>query len=150
MQALAEAEPIARLIAAARRQIGQAVALRVRRHGLNPQRFWLLINIRETPGLSLRELARRLRADEPTASRIVAGLKRRRLVQVRSDPRDRRRHCLELTDRGAALADAVAPIAAEVRMGVEAGLGPEEKDTLRRLLTRVIESARRLDQESET
>jgi DNA-binding MarR family transcriptional regulator len=145
---LSDVEPIARLIGAARRHIAQAVARRVRGHGLNTPRFWILINLREAPGISVRALARKLRTDEPVTSRIVASLQRQRLVSVEKDPADGRRHRLILTARGTALATALAPVAAEVRAGVEAGLGPEEKETLRRLLARVIENASRLAQES--
>ena len=54
----------------------------------------------EAPGSSLRQLAGRLQMDEPTASRIVAGLSRRRLVSTRQDALDRRRRKLELTTEG--------------------------------------------------
>ena len=146
---MSDAEPLARLIGAARRHISHAVARRVRPHGLNAPRFWLLVNLLEAPGLSLGALAERIRTDEPAASRIVTSLRRRRLVQVRTDRRDRRRRRLELTPQGTALALQLAPLAAEVRTGVEAGFSPEEKKTLGRLLVRVIENARRLEQESE-
>jgi DNA-binding MarR family transcriptional regulator len=137
---LPEPEPLARVIGATRRRIHQAVTRRLRAHGLHPQRFWVLVNLLETPGASLRELARRLRMDEPTASRIVASLARRRLLRVRPDSDDRRRHQLELTPEGMALARRVAPIASEVRRAVEAGFSDDEKATLRRLLARVVEN----------
>ena len=145
---MSETEPLGRLIAAARRNISRAVAGRVRSHGLNPARFWLLINLLEAPGLSLGALAERIRTDEPVASRIVASLRRRRLVHVRTDTRDRRRHRLELTAQGADLATRLAPLAAEVRAGVEEGFSPEEKAALGRFLMRVIENASRLEQRS--
>jgi DNA-binding MarR family transcriptional regulator len=137
---LSEQEPLARVIGATRRRIHQAVTRRLRTHGLHPQRFWVLVNVLEKPGPSLRELARRLRMDEPTASRIVASLVRRRLLRVRADADDRRRHQLELTPEGLALARRLAPIATEVRQAVEAGFTDEEKATLRRLLARVVEN----------
>jgi DNA-binding MarR family transcriptional regulator len=137
---LSEQEPLARVIGATRRRIHQAVIRRLRAHGLHPQRFWVLVNVLERPGASLRELARRLRMDEPTASRIVASLVRRRLLRVRPDADDRRRHQLELTAEGLALARRLAPIATEVRQAVEAGFTDEEKATLRRLLARVVEN----------
>ena len=106
-------------------------------HGLNPERFWVLVNLLEAPGTSLRELARRLRMDEPSASRIMASLARRRLVRVRPDASDRRRHKLELTQEGRALAGTLAGVAVEVRQAAEAGFSDEEKAILRRLLRRV-------------
>jgi DNA-binding MarR family transcriptional regulator len=137
---LKEPEPLARIIGATRRRIQQAVGRRLRTHRLNPQRFWVLVNLLETPGSSLRELARRLRMDEPTASRIVASLARRRLVRARPDAADRRRRNLELTAEGKALARSVAPVASEVRQAVEAGFTDQEKATLRQLLGRVVDN----------
>ena len=138
-------EPLARVIGATRRRINQAVSRRLRTHRLNPQRFWVLVNLMETPGATLRELARRLHMDEPSASRIVANLTRRRLVSQRQDVVDRRRRNLELTAEGQRLARTVAPIAKEVRRAVEAGFSDEEKETLRRLLRRVVDNVAALD-----
>ena len=135
-----EQEPLARLIGATRRRIIQAVGRRLRSHRLNPQRFWVVVNLSEAPGLSLRELAGRLRMDEPSLSRIIASLGRSRLVRARADPADRRRRSLELTAAGESLARSLAPVASEVRRAVEAGFAPEEKETLRRLLGRVIDN----------
>jgi DNA-binding MarR family transcriptional regulator len=142
---LTEQEPLARVIGATRRRIHQAVTRRLRAHRLNPQRFWVLVNLMEAPGSSLRHLARRLHMDEPTASRIVAGLSRRRLVSSRQDAFDRRRRKLELTTEGHKLARTVAPIAKEVRGAVEAGFSDDEKDALRRLLRRVVENVAALE-----
>lgn len=142
-----EQEPLARLIGATRRRINQAVGRRLRSHRLNPQRFWLLVNMLEAPGLSLRELAGRLRMDEPAASRIVASLGRRRLVRSRADPADRRRRSLELTAAGESLTRSLAPVAHEVRRAVEAGFTSEEKETLRRLLSRVRDNMDALERE---
>ena len=142
-----EQEPLARLIAGARRRINQAVGRRLRAHRLNPQRFWVLVNLSEAPGSSLRELAGRMRTDEPTVSRIIASLGRRRLVRARADPADRRRRILELTIGGESLARSLAPVANEVRRTVEAGFTPEENATLRRLLGRVIENMDALERQ---
>ena len=138
-------EPLARVIGATRRRINQAVSRRLRAQRLNPQRFWVLVNLMEAPGSSLRELARRLHMDEPSASRIVASLARRRLLSQRQDAVDRRRRNLELTAEGQKLARTVAPIAKEVRRAVEAGFSDEEKETLRRLLRRVVDNVAALE-----
>jgi MarR family transcriptional regulator, transcriptional regulator for hemolysin len=134
---LADQEPITRVLGATRRRIQHAVGRRVHAHGLNPERFWVLVNLLEAPGGSLRELARRLRMDEPTASRIMASLARRRLVRARRDAADRRRRKLDLTHEGRVLAGELVAVAVEVRQAVEAGFTDEEKATLRRLLRRI-------------
>jgi DNA-binding MarR family transcriptional regulator len=141
----ASREPIGRLIGATRRRIQCAVGRIVAAHGVRPQRFWILVNLLEWPALTQRELAERLRMDEPTASRIIAGLARRRLVRSGRDPRDARRRPLQLTAEGRALAERLAPIAGDVRKAVEAGFTAREKAMLRALLTRVMENMDRLE-----
>jgi MarR family transcriptional regulator for hemolysin len=139
-----EQEPLTRLIAATRRQIKQAVGRRLRPHRLSPQRFWVLVNLHEAPGLSLRQLAERLRIDEPTASRIVSGLSRLKLVRARRPASDRRRQLLQLTPAGRAMARELDSVAEEVRRAAEAGFTREEIDTLRQLLRRVIDNMKGL------
>ncbi len=131
-------EPLGLLIGAARRRIKQAVGKRLRRHGLAPQQFWLLVAIHESEGLSLRALAESRHVDEPTASRVVAALVRKGLVRSAGDPRDRRRSSLRLTPRGAALARDVYGIALEVRRAVEAGLTRAELAAAARALRQVM------------
>jgi DNA-binding MarR family transcriptional regulator len=144
---LLEQEPIGRLIAATRRRIKQALGRRLRRQGLSPQQFGVLVNLDEAPGPTVRALASRLHMDEPTASRIVAGLVRRRLVCMKNDPEDRRKRCLGLTAGGSGVAEALRPVAQEVRSAVEAGFSTAEKDALRQMLIRVMDNMERLEQE---
>jgi DNA-binding MarR family transcriptional regulator len=146
-QPLPEPEPLGRLIGATRRRIKQAVVRRLGRHPLSPQQFWVLANIYESPGLSLRDLADRLRTDQPTASRIVAALSRRKWVLVQRDPRDRRRRSLGLTLPGRALAEEVYPLAREVRVAIEAGFSPAELVALRGFLGRIMGNLDRFDLE---
>src|SRR5690242_5487462 len=113
-------EPPGLLIGAVRRSLKQAVGDRVRAHGLSSQQFWVLNAIFEQEGASLSELADNRHMDQPTASRVVAALARRKLVRLQEDQRDRRRTRLSLTARGRELAERVHPLAIEVRSAVEA------------------------------
>lgn len=139
--------PLGLLIGAARRRIKQAVGHRLRGHRLAPQQFWLLVAIRESEGLSLRELAESRHVDQPTASRVVAALARKGLVRADGDPRDRRRSCLRLTPRGAAQAREVYPLALELRKAIEHGLTPSELGVARRVLQRVMANMGRFEAE---
>jgi len=139
-QPLRTQEPLGTLIAAARRRIKQAVLTRLAGRDLTPPQFWFLVAIRERPGISQSELARRVRADAPTASRLVAALVARGLVRTSPDPGDRRRAQVWLTARGERLAREVAPVAEEVRVAVVAGMSPRELAAVRAGLRRVIEN----------
>jgi len=52
---------------------------------------------------ALGELAAAEQVKPPTMSRIVAGLKRSHLVEIRPDPQDARRMCIRATDKGTRL-----------------------------------------------
>lgn len=133
-------DPLARLIGLARRRLKQAVGLRVARFGLTPQQFWALVFLLERDGPTLTQLCERLRADAPTTSRIVSGLRQRGLVRPLRDPADRRRTLLRLTAAGRRTAAELHPLAAEARAAVERDLDRAEAAELRRLLLKVIAS----------
>jgi DNA-binding MarR family transcriptional regulator len=138
-------EPVGLLIGAARRRIKQAVGRRLRPFRLTPQQFWILLAIQEGRAPSLTELADRLRGDQPTASRIVAALVRRRLVRVEVDPVDRRRSLLSTTPAGEALRADLGAVAAEIRAGVVAGMNEAEQEAIRAGLRKVIANMDRLE-----
>ena len=143
MQRLQQHEDVGFLIAAARRRIKQAVGELVRPFRLSPQRFWLLLGIYERKGLSLNELAERLRVDEPTASRVVTALARLGLVHAAADPGDRRRARLLLTKNGRDLAERLRPLAGEVRAAALEGFSPAERRLLAASLQRVVDNLER-------
>ena len=143
MQSLPRHEPVGLLIGAAVRRIKQAVTARVQPFGLASRQFWVLVAVLETDGPSLRELAARLRIDEPTASRVVAALTRRRLVRVEADPGDRRLTRLRATPSAQALRRGLFAAAAEIRGAVVAGFRPAEEEALREGLRRVVANVER-------
>jgi MarR family transcriptional regulator, organic hydroperoxide resistance regulator len=141
-------EHIGFLIAAARRRINQAVGGRLRRYQLGPRQFWILVTIHEHPGFSLGELALHLRMDDPTASRVVLALRRRGLLEVRSDERDRRRSLLYLGPRGRKLGGRLRALAVALRGAVVGDLSEAEQQALRVSLHRVIASMDRFQEEN--
>lgn len=141
----AQQEPIGILVGAVRRRIKQIVAARVSRYGLTPQQFLVLVAAYEHEGCSLGEITGHVRMDQPTASRVIAALARRKRVRIEADPGDRRRGRLFLTAGGRALARKLHPIALEIRSAAETGLDTSERDTLRALLAKVIANIERYD-----
>jgi DNA-binding MarR family transcriptional regulator len=139
-------EPIGLLVAAVRRRMKQAVGSRVRRYRLTVQQFWVLVAICEQPGLSLGELAARLRMDTPTASRVVFALMSRKLVQAKEDAADRRRARLHLAAPGAALGPELLGLARAVRAVTIRGLSAAEQAALRVSLRKIIANMDRLQQ----
>lgn len=144
---LPEQEYIGLLIAKVRRRLKQAVLAQVAPHGLTPLQFWLLLSIQANPGCSLTMLVERHGIDAPMASRVIAGLVRKKLVTLASDRLDRRwSHCT-LTTAGGLLCKVLLPIAAQVRSTVVRGMSEREVQSMRRSLRKVVANLEALEQE---
>ena len=70
---------------------------------LTPPQFRVLDYLRSNPGASLSEVADHLGVRQPTASVTVFRLVRDKLVRRATDPSERRRIALNLTDQGSKL-----------------------------------------------
>ena len=137
---LQQQEYVGLLIGAARRSIKQAVQRAARPLRLTPPQFWFLNAVRELPGASLGDVARRQNMDAPTASRIAESLAQRGFVRIEADRDDRRVVRLALTTAGVRLAERIAPIAASVRAAVVQGMSPREQESLRTALRKVVQN----------
>jgi DNA-binding MarR family transcriptional regulator len=146
-QLLSQHEPLGILVGAVYRRIKRMVAAQVRRHGLTSQQTLVLVAVLEREGGSLGEIAARIRMDQPTASRIVTALVKRRLVRIDADPGDRRRARLFLAPDGRKLAGGLYAVAKEIRAASEAGFSARERGTLRRLLHEVLANIDRYERE---
>ena len=142
-QPLQSQVPVGLLIAAVRRRLKQTVGDVARPLRLTPQQFWVMVGISEREGLSLTELAERHPLDQPTASRVVSALARRRLVHVADDTADRRRSHLLLTESGRLLAARLQPLAEEIRAAIVAGFEPAELESLAAALRRIVANLER-------
>lgn len=142
---LSRQEYLGQLIATARRRLKQAVLNRARRFRLSPLQFWTLLTLHEHAGATLGELARLQGVDAPTASRVVAALKRRGLLRLTADQADRRRARIELSVAGLALLPELEVIAVSVRAALVEGLTAAQERALRASLVKVIGNLERFD-----
>jgi DNA-binding MarR family transcriptional regulator len=106
---------------------------------LSTVEYGALTAIDAEPGLDQRCLASRLAIDKMSASHLVERLERRRLVDRRIDPADRRSRVLYLTPEGLGLRRSLQPAALDAQERILAPLRPEERPVLVDLMTRVIE-----------
>ncbi|MBK8727653.1 MAG: MarR family transcriptional regulator [Holophagaceae bacterium] len=125
-------------VGAVRRRAKQVIWGWLEPYKLTPQQFWILQVLRETGPLSLHELAKRIWADDPTASRVVRTLSERGLLKSESDPHHGRRRLISLHEEGARIAPELAALGQRFHDGLEAGLDPAELDALRASLGRVL------------
>jgi MarR family transcriptional regulator for hemolysin len=137
-QQIAKHAQVGLLLAAVRRRQRQAVESRVARLGLSSQQFWVLEAIARQGKCSFGEIMAGLPLDQPTASRVLAELRNRDLIEISMDADDRRRRRLGLTTDGTRLAQQCGTIAKQIRKALSAGFSGSELATLATLLGRIL------------
>jgi len=108
-------------------------------HGVSTAQIGLLRQLAGEPGLSGAELARRLLITPQGVQLALSALERRGLVERKQDPHHGRILRAYLTDEGRAVTSAVVTDAITAHDQVFGVLSPEEQETLRALLARVVE-----------
>jgi DNA-binding MarR family transcriptional regulator len=93
---------------------------------------------RDDGPISQREVAERTGIDASDVVDLVDRLEQAGYVRRERDERDRRRYALELTPQGRDAIERFARVAREVDKAVLSVLDPEERDTLRSLMARII------------
>ena len=112
----------------------------LRDYGLTLSQRDVLLSLYAEGPLDQGALRERIGLEQSSLSRLVDGLVRRGLVELRVDPMDRRVRIAALTDAGKALL-LETPGASELGgMVMLAGLDPEERHELVRLLRRCTEN----------
>jgi DNA-binding MarR family transcriptional regulator len=112
--------------------------------GMRLRQFLALGKVRDHPGISQQELAEVMLLDSNAVVLLLNELEDLGYSMRRRDPEDRRRHTVELTESGR---QAMAR-AEEARESIEdellGGITAEEKQTLRRILTRALDGLARV------
>jgi DNA-binding MarR family transcriptional regulator len=108
-------------------------------HGVSTAQIGVLRQLANEPGLSGAELARRLLITPQGVQLALKALEERGLVQRKPDPQHARILQAFLTEQGRNVAEAVVKDAIAAHDAVFGVLSPEEQETLRELLARVVE-----------
>ena len=106
---------------------------------LTPAQTGLLRLVMTEPGLSQRDLARRLGVGPSTVVALVDGLEARGLLERRRSPTDRRHHALHLTEGGTRTMTEIRTIAVDHDADITAALDDDERRALATLLRRVAD-----------
>lgn len=96
--------------------------------------------IRDHPGTTQQELESAMFIDANSVVLILNELEAAQFSIRRRDPNDRRRHIVEITSAGRRALDRADKARESLEDEVLAPLSAEERNTLRRLLERVLES----------
>jgi DNA-binding MarR family transcriptional regulator len=108
-------------------------------HGVSTAQIGVLRQLSNEPGLSGADLARRLLITPQGVQLALKALEDRGLVERKPDPQHARILQAFLTEQGRKTAAAVVSDAVEAHEAVFGVLTADEQETLKRLLTRVVE-----------
>ena len=108
-------------------------------HGVTTAQIGLMRQLANEPGLSGAELARRLLISPQGVQLALTALERRGLVERKQDPQHKRILQAYLTDEGRDVVGTVVSDAVAAHDNVFGVLSADEQETLRELLSRVVE-----------
>jgi DNA-binding MarR family transcriptional regulator len=108
-------------------------------HGVSTAQIGVLRQLSNEPGLSGAELARRLLISPQGVQLALTALERGGLIERKQDPQHKRILQAYLTDEGRDVVARVVNDAVAAHEEVFGVLSPDEQETLRELLSRVVE-----------
>jgi DNA-binding MarR family transcriptional regulator len=119
-------------------RLNQNLGEQLRRDGYSFQDWRILAVLAAHDGITLSQLAEATVIPQPTVSRLVASLARRRLLQRRVHTGDSRFVEARITPRGAAAYRKMLPLAVAEYRGAVVGFDKAETEWLRRASLRML------------
>jgi DNA-binding MarR family transcriptional regulator len=136
-----EGEPLGPVLQRAHKAARQLLRRLLEPLGLTPVQAEALRRLLAQNGLSLNELAERMRTDAPTLCGVVDCLVTAGYAERREDPQDRRRLRLFATDKAWQIQEALREVEERRQALLTSGLSPTEVEQLKALLLRVEKAA---------
>lgn len=117
-----------------------ATAFYQKQFGVNVTEWRIMSLLAIEPGIPASRICHVIGFDKGPVSRTLAGLEKRGLVSIRTDPNDGRTHSISLTAKGRATHDKVIVAAFERERRLLSCLSKEEREVLIDLLRRLHEN----------
>jgi DNA-binding MarR family transcriptional regulator len=117
-----------------------ATAFYQREFGVNVTEWRIMSLLAIEPGIPASRICHVIGFDKGPVSRTLAGLEKRGLVSIRTDPNDGRTHSISLTAKGRATHDKVIVAALERERRLLSCLSKDEREVLIDLLRRLHEN----------
>lgn len=106
--------------------------------GLTNGQFSLMMSLNRPEPPTIGAVASLLAMDRTTLTAALKPLKRRDLIKILKDPEDNRARLLQLSPRGKKVLSRAVPVWKSTHAAVEADLGPDEPDRLRKNLRALL------------
>jgi len=110
---------------------------RLKPFDVTPEQWVTLRRLREQDGLTQKELSDKIFKDQPTITRILDKLERKRLIRRSPCPEDRRIFRIHLTDQGGDLLEQLMAVSLQVREDACRGVSERELAALKAALNRI-------------
>ena len=107
--------------------------------GIRPRHVAALIELRDSGELTQQSLCGQLHLDPTNLVAILNELEQRGYATRRRDPQDRRRHLVEVSNKGIAVIEKVSEVMDGVEEDLLDGLEPAEREQLEESLTSIWE-----------
>lgn len=117
-----------------------ATAFYQKQFGVNVTEWRIMSLLAIEPGIPASQICHVIGFDKGPVSRTLAGLEKRGLVSIRTDPNDGRTHSISLTAKGRATHDKVIVAAFERERRLLSCLSKDEREALIELLRRLHEN----------
>jgi DNA-binding MarR family transcriptional regulator len=120
----------------------RALNIELRRFGVDYRRWRVMAALSESPDCSMRRLSELTSVDRTTLNHTLRLMEAERLVTRRERPSDRRGVSVSLSPEGAELLTRMLPAVLAQTGRALAGFAPEEVETLREQLARIVENVK--------
>lgn len=131
-------------IVTARRSIKYLIGTRLSALDITPNLYWLIRILFHNVAASVGELAREMRLDVPTVSRMVKQMVFRGYLAAEKDPANRRNTLVRLTPEGESLCGELNQIEADFQGNAEKGILAEEVAVMQKVLSKYIANLDRM------
>jgi DNA-binding MarR family transcriptional regulator len=109
-------------------------------YDVTPEQWAVLARLREQEGANQAQLGEKTFKDRHNITRILNLLEKRGYVERRPDETDKRAFRIFLTKAGREAQEELAPIVLEHRKLVFKGVGPKDRQTMRKMLERIVKN----------
>lgn len=108
------------------RKISRMYNSRCLEHGITAAQTFVIFDVMEHPGTSVKDIASRIQLDSPGVTGLIDRLVKEDLVERKEDPEDRRSLRINLTQKGRNLTEnKLAPMALEFNQYIRSIVQPE-------------------------
>jgi len=111
-------------------------------YSMTHQQWIVLTILSHEDGLSQQELAARYRSSKVTILRFIDRLEKMEFVIRQKDPKDGRRNCIYLTDKGRDVQAELSPMAKENALRLSQGISNEDMAIFLKAMATIIDNAK--------